>query len=417
MFKFNEFILENLITELILESKVQFSRDFLNILNGIGGRIADELKKLHGVDKEVTQNYIDIDMDNNNMLTFIQDRRAQQMIGDIEEIYKITSNTHLKHEDFASEASENSNRIIYTRLNMTFDDVNKADAYNDEIKITAETSSRTSGNIYIAYQGVNDETLKGVIRKDRVAPVENEIWTQLWNTSRNAIRAGRLVRAFLNIAGIKFIDTEIEEFVNNYKSHIDILNDAFAKFDEVSGNQLIHFYEYDNYNLEENSGTLGNSCMADVPGSYLEMYRVNPNKVKLVILYDDAGSINDAGKYSSNNIIGRALLWETDAGYKFMDRIYYTVDSLRDLFKKYATRNGYFYRVDYDYDNGHLTVSNGNVTKTEAVIVTLDNNSFDEYPYLDSLMYYNHSSVSSSRNANHAEYCLNDTGGEYEYID
>jgi len=419
MFKFNEFILENLLTELILESKIQFSKDFLGVLNGIGGKVADELKKLHGIDKDLTQNYIDIDLDNNNMLTFIQDRRAKQMIGDIQEEYQITSNTHLKHDNFSSTASENSNRIIYARLDMTFDDVNKATEYTTKLKITAETSSRSSGNIYVAYQGIEDETIRGVIRKERISPVESEVWNRLWTTSRNGIRAGRLVRTFLTLSGVAFVDTDIEQFVNKYKAHIDILNDAFAKFRVVEGSDIQHYYEYENYNLEENSGTLGNSCMAEVDGSYMDIYSNNPNQCKLIILYDNRGAINDNGEYRSENIIGRALLWKIDSGEMFMDRIYYNVDSLRDIFKKYAARNDYYTRGNLDWDDGTIVISKGTENRTAKLVVTLDTvSNLHDYPYLDTLMYFNEDSkqLSCSKHEIDAEWILNSTGGDREEI-
>jgi len=419
MFKFNEFILENLLTELILESKIQFSKDFLGVLNGIGGKVADELKKLHGVDKELTQNYIDIDLDNNNMLTFIQDRRAKQMIDGIEEVYQITSNIHLKHDEFSSTASENSNRIIYARLDMTFDDVNKASEYSQKLKITAETSSRSSGNIYVAYQGIEDETIRGVIKKERINPVESDIWKKLWTTSRNGIRAGRLVRSFLTLSGVDFVDTDIEQFVNKYKAHIDILNDAFAKFRVVERSDIQHYYEYDNYNLEENSGTLGNSCMAEVDGSYMDIYSNNPDQCKLIILYDDRGSINENGEYRSDSIIGRALLWKTDSGEMFMDRIYYNVDSLRDIFKKYAERNGYYTRGNLDWDEGTISISKGGESKKVKLVVTLDTVSgIYDYPYLDTLMYFNEDTrqLSCSKTEIDAQWILNGTGGDREEI-
>jgi len=419
MFKFNEFILENLLTELILESKIQFSKDFLGVLNGIGGKVADELKKLHGVDKDLTQNYIDIDLENNNMLTFIQDRRAKQMIEGIEEAYQITSDIHLKHSDFSSTASESSNRIIYARLDMTFEDVNKASEYTQKLKITAETSSRSSGNIYVAYQGIEDETIRGVIKKDRIAPVESEVWNSLWTSSRNAIRAGRLVRSFLTLSGADFVDTDIEEFVNKYKAHIDILNDAFAKFRVVEGDDIQHYYEYENYNLDGNSGTLGSSCMAEVDGSYMDIYSKNPNQCKLIILYDDRGSINGDGEYRSSHIIGRALLWKVDSGEMFMDRIYYNGDSIRDIFKKYAARNNYYTRGNIDWDEGEITIIKGTETKKTKLVVTLDTISgLYDYPYLDSLMYFNADTkkLSCSKTEIDAQWILNGTGGDREEI-
>lgn len=417
MFKYNEFLLENLLTELLLESKIQFSKEFLKVLTSVGGKVADELKKMHGTEGEVTQNYIDINLDDHNQATFIQDRRAQQMMSDVPEEYQLTSDIHLKYEDFGTEAGERSNRLIYERLGMTFEDVNKAATYRQKLKITAETTARTSGNIYVAYQGIEDETLRGVVRKDRIALIENDVYDRLWTTSRNSMRVGRLARTLLRVAEVEHTDGDVEEFVNKYKAHIDVMNDAFAKFDVVQGDKISHWYNYDNYNLSVASGTLGNSCMAFVDSDFFDIYVVNP-QVSLVILYDDNGEINEDGKYTSNKIIARAVLWETENGFKMMDRIYYSQDNLKGLFEKFAERNGWYYKVRHE--DPRVVVTNGTTRKNEIITVKLDDGDHHYYPYLDTLMYLNEDEgrVSSSCKEIEANLCLNGTdGNDHESVD
>ena len=57
---------------------------------------------------------------------------------------------------------------------------------------------------------------------------------------------------------------------NKYKSEFDKFNDAFRNFELVSGNDIHHWYQYDNY--VDGGGTLNNSCMAEVGEEYLYIF-------------------------------------------------------------------------------------------------------------------------------------------------
>jgi|GEM_PF-3084435 len=420
MYSYSEFILETHLKELILESKINYSEDFKRLLNAIDSKVAKELLRLNNSEQDVAQNYIDIDMSNNTMVSFIQDKRAKQMMEGVKEEYQLNGDAHLKYEKFKTEKGDQANRDIYSRVGMTFEEVNRAQVFGEKLAITGETIVKLSGNVFVSYRGVEDETIRGVVKKDKLTPVQSEVYEKLWTTGRNSMRSGRLAKAVLNASGLQVSDKDIEDFVNKFKSHIDILNDAFAKFDVITdGKEIVHFYSSNNYDLSKDSGTLGSSCMANVPGSYFSIYKDNPKKVSLVVLYDDNGkSVN--GEYKSDKIVGRAVLWKTDSGFEFMDRVYYTKDSDRDLFNKFAERSGFWYKLSNDHDRGTVTISNGKLTKAEKIVVSLDNFRYDEFPYLDSLMYFNSATgkVSSSRKDVEADVVLNGTcGNDHEGMD
>ena len=193
------------------------------------------------------------------------------------------------------------------------------------------------------------------------------------------------------------------------------MNDAFSKFDVVSGKMVIHFYNIAQYSKDD-YGTLGSSCMADVPESFLYIYKANPDVCQLVILYDDNGSVSD-GKYKSDKIIGRALLWKTTSGDMFMDRVYTANQSDEDLFKKFAARNDWWCKQTQNSSSSFIAAK-GLERKEPTYVVQLKNWD-DEFPYIDTLCYLNDNSgkISNKGAEISANYCCNDTDGTPQEVD
>jgi hypothetical protein len=128
-------------------------------------------------------------------------------------------------------------------------------------------------------------------------------------------------------------------------------------------------------------------------------------------------------------IRGRALLW-TDVKYglrglvfpkpgekketteydgkPFMDRIYVNNSQDEELFKEFAKKNGFIYKKNQDFSKiGFLL--NGEETRIERLDVTLEYNSFEYYPYIDTLA--NYTPHNSNLNNYGGEYTLNETDG------
>lgn len=412
MLNYNDFINENQIYNLLLESKVIYSSKFINILNKMkGNKISRHLLEIYSKDFDVTQNYIDI-TDEKDSASFTQDRRAKNLVKD--ELWKVVnSGRYLTHSD--------RNNNIFKKIGY---DKTKQENWAPEVgtigKILAETISPSSGNIYVLFQEeVNNgvDPRLSVINKEALVNAEESDNPKVWSLSRNKIKIGRLVRALLTSSNFKFTDKDIEDFVNQYKSTYDFINDALSRFDIVKGNYISYWYDIDNY--ENDNGTLGNSCMASVDSYFFRIYVENTNQVSLVILYDDNGGIID-DRYKSNKIKGRALLWDASIDgtkAKFMDRIYTNNDSDVELFKQFAEKNGFWYKVKQDsLSNCHIT--NGEENKKPLIIVNLDNGDFEEYPYLDTLCYLNSETGEVSNKAQEidADRILNDTSGGFDNI-
>jgi hypothetical protein len=74
----------------------------------------------------------------------------------------------------------------------------------------------------------------------------------------------------------------------------------------------------------------------------------------------------------------------------FMDRIYYNNESDVQLFKRFAEKNGWWYKNSQDSDTD-FQASNGSSTKDPTYTVTLEEVHFDNYPYVDTMCYLNKS--------------------------
>jgi hypothetical protein len=380
LLKYNEFINESSIYDLLLESKLIYSDKFINILNKMkDNKVAKDLISLYTKDVEgINHNYIDIS-DQKDRVTFTQDRKAKEVFEKESEVWEvIDSNRYLTH-------SEKNNKIFSLLDYVKPEREPWIPSSGNKGLILNEVVSPISGKIFVVFQDLDDETKKTVLNKQALTLSENS--SKIWNHARNPVNIGKLARAILRSANISFIDKDIEVFVNQYKATFDFLKES-NKFDIVKGRQISHWYCYENY--EDGGGTLNNSCMAEVDSDYFDIYVYN-KQVSLVILYNDEGKVDSNGKYTSDKIKGRALLWECELDREkitFLDRIYTSYDSDVELFKQFAEKNGWWYKI-HQNSNTDAKLTNGNTSKYGTLICGLDNSNFDYYPYIDTLCYLN----------------------------
>ncbi len=376
--KYSEFLTESAIVELINESKVVFSKKFINILNRMrNNKIASDLLNIYSKDLDVQHNYIDI-TDDKESVSFTPDRKVKEILQGQPEVYKVGTRRQLTHNP--------TNDSIFDALG--YDRYKEYWTPNDGQRglIKAETVSSTSGKVFVLFEELTDSDEKryAVLNKDCISLADFDD-SGIWKTSRNPIRIGRLVRPLLRSVGITVTDREVEEFTNLWKATYDFASDVLKQFDIVKGNEIAYWYDYEKY--VDGGGTLNNSCMAEVDSDYFEIYTSN-KQVSLVILYDDNGQVQD-GKYTSTKIKGRAILWEAEIdGQKemFMDRIYTTFDSDTDLFKQFAQKSGWFYK-----DSQSMTpkeyITNGTSKSRPEIIVKVDNADCEYYPYVDTMCF------------------------------
>jgi hypothetical protein len=201
---------------------------------------------------------------------------------------------------------------------------------------------------------------------------------------RTKIKVGRFIKRFLTKSafeefGLK--DTDVEKFVNYYKSYF---NYDPEKLIVVEGDDIKKYYLEDNYFRPDGCryGTLWNSCMRQSErNKFMKLYSVNP--VKMLVLLTDDGKVR-----------ARALLWDevkefdSDKVYKFMDRIYTVYDHDVDIFKKWASDNGYITKWEQNAKTELYIDIDGNPERKHLYVI-LENHDLSYYPYLDTFKYFN----------------------------
>ena len=382
LLKYGDYITEKVLYDLILESKVIYSKKFINYLNKMkSNEIAKKLISLYNNDINVQHNYIDVG-DGQDVVSFTPDRKAREIEQEkAGEVYRVTD-----EERYLTNSSANDR--IYELLGYEKKEGVWSPQYGTLGVIVKEVVSPRSGKVYVWFKGIDEwDGQETVLNKEALEPSEGSSTYKIWKTSRNNIKIGRLVRAILTASGEKFTDKEIEDFVNQYKATYDLMANALIRFDVVSGSDIAYWYNSKNY-ADEEAGTLGNSCMANVDDEYFDIYCENPEVCQLVILFDENGEMVDGG-YRSSKIVGRCLLWTDSTGRKLMDRIYTNKDSDVELFKEYGKKNGFWWKKQQDSDNIY-TMQNGTESKDSGtIIIKLKKTSFDSYPYLDTFFYLN----------------------------
>ena len=404
--KYEDYISEKAVYKLLLESKVIYSKKFINLLNKMkANKLATQLLNLYSKDVDgVTQNYIDI-TDLKDAVSFTPDRKVQELTKDKPETWVITSSGRYL-------TTSDRNDKLFEALGY---DKAKYGCWNPDTGavglILSETVSRTSGKIYVMFKEYEGERI-GVVNKEAMEPTEAED-QRIWSTSRNNIKIGRLVRAILTASKIPFTDSEIEQFTNQYKATYDFAKDALKQFDIVQGDKIAYWYDEENY--VDGGGSLNNSCMASVGSDYFDIYTQNP-QVSLVILYGDGGSI-ESEKYTDDRIKGRAILWDAKLDgqpVKFMDRIYTSQDADVELFKQFAEKNGWWFKKRQSMEPNE-DFTDGNSSKKGKIKVNLDDTDFEYYPYCDTVCYIDtNTGIASNKWWSDSNKILRDTGGSYE---
>jgi len=238
----------------------------------------------------------------------------------------------------------------------------------------------------------------------------------VWNKGRTSMKIGRFLRRFLNEYSIKnyeIDDTQIEKFVNTFKSYF---SRDVAKLKIVEGNDILKYYQEDSYHVNGGKyGSLWNSCMRQSErNKFMKLYADNTDKVKMLVFFDDVDKIR-----------ARALLWEDvrehnnkEVRYKFMDRIYSFYDHDVDFFKDWAKENGYISKIEQSArSEKNFTLVNGDYVRL-SLYVNLENTKQTYFPYLDTFKFYN---VDKKRFSNsdgfNFDYILIQSNGAVERIE
>ncbi len=376
---YDEFLLEQALT-MINESEIVYSKTFRKLLRNIESPVAKCLFDIESNDLKVPSNFFDVS-DTKDTISFIADRKAQEIIGENKEKVAIYNDGPILTHNIEQ------NGRIFGLLGYT---PQGKEGYNPDSgekgKVIAKATSPTSGKRYLYLKFDGGEC---VVNEDYIAYDES---TDVWTKNRQSVRTGRGIKALLSAASKKFTDSEIEDFVNKYKAAFDKMNDVFSNFDVVKGDDIAHWYSSSNYRYGTQRGTLGNSCMATVDSSYFNIYTENPEVCSLLILRSDD---------NPDKIKGRALVWKLDSpDITFVDRIYTHDDSDIELFKDYTKQKKWHYKKDNDSSPDAYTISpEGSSVDHDVLSVSVKKSSYPE-------------KTLSTKESSSAK-CLEDTSGSF----
>ena len=228
--------------------------------------------------------------------------------------------------------------------------------------------------------------------------------------SRNSVAIGRFIN---KLFPGKYNDKDREEFVNSFKASIE---QGTERFEVVEGEDIAFWYSYENY--KEDSGTLGNSCMARKKNLF-GIYTQNQDVCKMLILKED------------DKIIGRSLIWklasikhikqDVEGIEYFMDRQYTIKESDVQKFRNYAKEQGWCYK---SYNNHHSlnTVTIGGEEKNVDMTIKVATKDYNKYPYMDTFKRYDVNNGilhndDEQEEQYEGQYILEDTGGGYTEIE
>lgn len=309
--KYNNFILESLFQELLLESKLVFKKDFLAILNMSDTRDTDVEKVvsfLLGIyDKDIntTQNFIDVDKESDKV-SFVPDNRVKvsdEFVsinittgGETREI--CTSHSildtlkiqrgGLHHPSRLADLPSNKWRVVKSYKG--------SDADSDYERYTLHHLQNADNPLYYIVV-LDDSRYKTFGFHPYIEVPEN----------RNNVKIGRFVNKLLDVwfsvnkyssggyaTKETFTPAVIEKFVNAYSAKVLFNQNIFDSFEVVSEEDIRYWYLEDNYAYK--TGQLGQSCMRyEECQPYMDLYVENPEVCSLLILKFD------------NKLLGRAI--------------------------------------------------------------------------------------------------------------
>jgi hypothetical protein len=294
----------------------------------------------------------------------------------------------MKHIDnyklFLEKSKINEILNISRELKRVFESINNENFRKIINKIGTEIESFPYKNLSL---GKTNTTIS-------ITPSGKEINDNDYSKYRQDIKCGRIFSLILP----ELTGRDIEIMVNEYAAEIEYINNQYANFDIVDGDDIETYYNDDNY-VDYERGTMHHSCMLNT--NYLDLYTQNPEVVRMLILKDDK---------DNTKIKGRALVWRLDNGKYFMDRVYTSNDKLTNLFIKYAIEKDWLFKENQSYGGSIIDKDNNRIG---SVSVYLDGYEYDTYPYLDTLYYFKDGRLSNYKFDDECK-ILNSTNGECE---
>ena len=399
LFGYTDFLIESKI-EMLLEAKIRFNDDFVNVLDTMNNVTADKLLNMIGKEVDVNTNYIDINIDKDGFVNFIPDDKTEKLplvVTDNGMMYTSTADKLNKVGKYQIENIKRPNVGQEVKVVKEFTNRHEFFSLFPEEEKT-ETFLSALGNVYDHNGPILHISFEDSEGTHNVLCNPGAIKRDISSIKTSQLKIGKFIRAMFTKGKIDFKPTDIEDFVNRYKSIITQMRDKFNSFKIVKGEEIRKCYLQDNY--FHLSGSLGNSCMRyEKCQKFLDIYVENEDKVSLIVLMKE------------DKVTGRAILWTDENDRKVMDRIYTNNSADEQLFKDFAKASNFWYKKEQNMYEDTPFVTNVDGEEEKYITVYLKSTDYDYYPYMDSLKFYNPGTGKITNSDDSYEYNLTDTDG------
>ena len=244
-------------------------------------------------------------------------------------------------------------------------------------------------------------------------------------SNRGKVKMGKVIKKLIP----EINDRELEKMVNSLKSET-----SGYKVILVKGDDIKEYYKRENCDSSLlDYGTLDNSCMMDKVNKkphIFDIYTKNPEVCQLAVMLNDKGElvaralvwkITELQRRSSDDDFYKDEFWENIPGYVekgkyfkvdnllFMDRIYYTKDWMSNYLQQWAIKNGMMFKLNssFIYKGNHCY---------PLINVKVNKIGYRNFPYLDTLNYYQVKESILSNGRIGREFSLNSTRGSYDSL-
>ena len=383
--KYNNFLLESL----LLESQFIIENNFREIITqikhenfgNIEGKVAEFILDIVGEELDLVYNYIN-DTTKPGLVSFIPDDKIDFSQVAIDRSRVIRPD----HNDNLIKAYGIPFKGLINDLQGTVNDFKLLKVIDSDGKMINDKYRVKGHYFYYLQNNKEPEKFVAVFREaDSTSTLGNTnkvVFANIPETRRSEVKLGRFVNKLIDIYSksdalknstdsydeVPFFDftaSDIEKFVNAYTAKVLFEQNALERFKVVSGEEIRKWYDEKNYSNINGGGQLNSSCMRHSRcQKYFDIYVDNPKVCQLLILMDN----------TDKKILGRAILWKTENGDNFMDRIYTEKDNYMKLFKQWGEQNSYQMK-SYNY-------------KGEPIIVKVKPKLYSYYPYMDTLSCY-----------------------------
>jgi hypothetical protein len=384
---------------LLLEANIAFSEEFENLLDRMDSVTADKLLNLIGKDIDVNTNYIDVDIEKDGFVKFVADDKAEKVPFIVQAFptyyLQLSKDFGLKDVDQNSALMQGMRVELLKRYSKR-EFLEQCEKAHGEEKM--DSWKELADTFYGAGSAVCVVTFEIRGMRKEVLCHSDAIKRDISGIKPGSLKIGKLATALFTKAGVDFKPTDIEDFVNRYKSVVKQMREKFDSFKVVKGEEIRKCYHQENY-LNTN-GSLGNSCMRyDKCQKFLDIYAQNEDVCSLVVLFE------------GEKVAGRALLWTDSEGRKIMDRIYTNNSANEQLFKDFAKSSGFWHKESQDmYADTPFVSPEG--SKEGSITIDIKKGEYRYYPYMDSMKYYNYEDGLLTNDSEELhQYELTDTDG------